>query len=421
MASSDIALLLRRPGFGRYYAVVAAARASGSMFSVAGVLLVLQRTGSLTLAGLVAAAATLPGAVTGPLLGAWLDVAHSRRRLLVFDRLLTVVAIAALIVLAGHAPDWVLPFVGLAYGITSPLASGGFASVLPEVAGPGLLDVANTLEATSVNIAFIVGPALAGLVAGLAGPAAALELQIAVGIVLAVLIATDATFELRPARSSASPAGLRSAMSDGLRSLWRIALLRWNALTGMIYVAAWGTLTVGFPAYALSVGAGAHASGYLWAAISCGSLVSAFIFRTPALRLAPRVLVSVSFFAMAVSVSAWPLADGLLAALALVTLTGLLEGPSLVALMGVRQRLAPAHHRGQILSTLASLNLAAGALGTAAAGPLHAALGTAATLAAFGVLMAVAGVVALGTGGSRPGLRAADLGPSPLLPGQQAD
>src|SRR5271165_3367634 len=407
MASSDIALLLRRPGFGRYYAVVAAARASGSMFSVAGVLLVLQRTGSLTLAGLVAAAATLPGAVTGPLLGAWLDVAHSRRRLLVFDRLLTVVAIAALIVLAGHAPDWVLPFVGLAYGITSPLASGGFASVLPEVAGPGLLDVANTLEATSVNIAFIVGPAL--------------ELQIAVGIVLAVLIATDATFELRPARSSASPAGLRSAMSDGLRSLWRIALLRWNALTGMIYVAAWGTLTVGFPAYALSVGAGAHASGYLWAAISCGSLVSAFIFRTPALRLAPRVLVSVSFFAMAVSVSAWPLADGLLAALALVTLTGLLEGPSLVALMGVRQRLAPAHHRGQILSTLASLNLAAGALGTAAAGPLHAALGTAATLAAFGVLMAVAGVVALGTGGSRPGLRAADLGPSPLLPGQQAD
>ena len=51
---------------------------------------------------LTAAAATLPGAVTGPFLGAWLDVAKSRRRLLVLDRVMTGVALGALLLLVTY-------------------------------------------------------------------------------------------------------------------------------------------------------------------------------------------------------------------------------------------------------------------------------------------------------------------------------
>ncbi len=409
MASSETLQLLRRPGYARYFTVVAAARATGSMFGVSGVLLVLERTGDLTLAGLVVAAATLPGALTGPFLGAWLDIARSRRRLLVLDRAITIAAIGALIALTGHAPDWLLPLVAVVYGITSPLSSGGFATVLPELVGARLLDVANTFEATSVNAAFIVGPALAGIVAGTAGAAAALEVQMAVGAVLALLIAGDRTFELRPVHEAGAHAGLRAAAGAGLRSLWRIAPLRWNTITGMIYTSAWGTLNVGFPAYALSVGAGAHASGYLWAAISLGSMVSAFAFRGPALRLAPRLLVSGSFLLMALSVAAWPLAGGLLAALLLVALTGALEGPSLVALIAVRQRVTPPRSRGQIFATVGSLNLAAAAAGSAAAGPFHAAFGTDATLGGFAGLMVVSALVSIGTGGRERTARPREL------------
>lgn len=409
MASSETVQLLRRPGYARYFAVVASARATGTMFGVAGVLLVLERTGNLTLAGLVVAAATLPGALTGPFLGAWLDLARSRRRLLVLDRAITIAAIGALIALAGHAPDWLLPLVALVYGITSPLSSGGFASVLPELVGAQLLDIANTFEATSVNAAFIVGPALAGLIAGSAGAAAALEVQMAVGAVLALAIAGDQTFELRPPHDGTAHAGLRAAAVAGVRSLWSIAPLRWNTITGMIYTSAWGTLNVGFPAFALSVGAGAHASGYLWAAISLGSMVSAFVFRGPALRLAPRLLISGSFFLMALSVVAWPIAGGLLAALLLVALTGALEGPSLVALFGVRQRLAPPRSRAQIFATVSSLNLAAAAAGAAVAGPFQAAFGTDATLAGFAGLLAVSGLVSLGTAGRVRSLRPREL------------
>src|ERR1700740_1171198 len=170
MRSSRMATLLRRPGFARYSATVAAVRATGTMFNVAGVLLVTQRPHNLALAGTVVAAGSLPGAITGPFLGGWLDVTRSRRRLLVLDRLVTAIRLAAVLLLAGHAPNWLLPLAALLYGISSPLSAGAFSAVLPEVAGPELLGVANSLEAASYNLAFIVGPALAGAIGGAGGP-----------------------------------------------------------------------------------------------------------------------------------------------------------------------------------------------------------------------------------------------------------
>jgi MFS family permease len=402
---SDVARLLRRPGYARFFLVVAASRATGTMFNVAGVLLVLQRTGSLVLAGVTVAAATLPGALTGPFLGAWLDITASRRRLLVLDRLLTIAALVALLLLAGHSPDWVLPLIGIVYGLTSPLSSGAFSSVLPEVAGAELLNVANTFEATSINTAFILGPALAGVIAAAAGPAAALEVQLCAGALLAVLIAGDRTFELRPANAGQAAQRLLAAVAEGTRSLVKIAALRWNVIVGTLYVAGWGTLNVGFPAYAERVHAGTAASGYMWAAISLGSMLSAFAFRERALRLATGSLIAGSFIAMSASVALWPLANGLAGALALIAFTGALEGPSLVALIGVRQSLAPPHLRGQIFTTVSSLNLAAIAIGSALAGPLHAALGTTATLLSFALLMLAAGLLTLVTGAGATVLR----------------
>jgi hypothetical protein len=399
MPASDIRQLLSREGYARYLFVVIASRATGTMFNVAGVLLVLQRTGSLVLAGVTVAAAELPGAITGPFLGAWLEVTRSRRRLLVLDRSLMTVALGAMLVLAGHAPNWLLPLLAIVYGVTAPLSAGAFSSLLPEIVGPELIDVANTFEASSINAAFIVGPALAGLVAGLAGPAAAIEVQLAVGAVLIVVIAGDRIYELRPPTTGEEPSSLLASMSAGMRSLLRIPSLRSHVLASVIYVAAWGTLIVGMPLYAQRVHAGAAASGYLWAAIAFGSMASAFVFRKQALRLAPNVLLVAPFVAMGVSVALWPLARGLGAALMLVAFTGALEGPALVALVGVRQRLAPPHLRGQIFATIFSLDVAATAIGSGAAGPLHAVAGTTVTLLTFGVMIFISGLLNYGTGG----------------------
>jgi MFS family permease len=150
--------LLRRQGYASFAATVFVSRVTGAMFTVTGVLLVLERTGSATLAGLTSAAAVLPGAVSGPLLGAWLDVVARRRVLVVLDQLLSAVALVALVLLAGHAPNWTLPAVAVLYSVTRPFSMGTFFSALAELAGMELLGPASAVEASSLNLAFIVGP-----------------------------------------------------------------------------------------------------------------------------------------------------------------------------------------------------------------------------------------------------------------------
>lgn len=391
-AAAAWTVLFRRAGYIRYFGAVALARTAGTMFNVAVVLLVVQRTGSLSLAGLTAAAGSLPAGLTGPFLGAWLDVARSRRVLIVFDQLTTVVSLVALLALTGHAPDWTVPAVALVYGVTRPLSAGAFTSVLPEIVGSELLPQAGTMEATSINLAFIVGPALAGVVAGAGGAALALQVEIALTVLVIGLIVSDSTFDLRPAAPAAS--GLRKSITEGLAALWRIPALRAGAFASVLSVMAWGSLFVAFPAYALALHAGAHASGYFWAAVSVGSVFSAFTFTRPAARIPTVALTAGSTALMGLSALLWPLAGSLLVALALVTLTGVLEGPSLAAFFTVRQRHTPPHLRGQVFATISSLGFVGIACGSALAGSVHAALGTTATLLMFSVLeLAAAGVM----------------------------
>ena len=384
--------LLHHPGYARYFTAVAIARIPNTMWAVAGALLVLQRTGSLSLAGVTVAAGSLPAALTGPVLGAWLDIARSRRALMALDQLIAAGALVGLLLLAGHGPRWTLPALGVAYGLTSPLSFGAFRSVLPELVGPELLARANTMEATSINLAYIVGPAVAGAIAGAAGPAAAVEVQLGVIAATLALVVTDDVFELRPA---AWPADLTGTVLGGLKALWTIVPLRAVSASSLFSVMGWGALNVGFPAYAIAVGAGAHASGYLWAAVSLGSVVSAFAFARLAARLPTIALMAGSSAAMACSAALWPLAGNLVAALVLVTLTGVLEGPALAAFFTVRQRYTPAPLRGQVFSTAGSFTLAGMAIGSAAAGPVHAAFGTTATLLAFSVLQLVSAACVL--------------------------
>jgi predicted MFS family arabinose efflux permease len=395
VADSQLSRLLRRPGFARYFATVAATRATGTMFTVAGVLLVLDRTHDLALAGVVVAAASLPAAVTGPFLGGWLDVITSRRRLLVLDRVVTALALTAVLLLAGRAPNWLLVAAAALFGATSPLSSGAFSAVLPEVAGPELLDAANAFEGASINIAFIIGPALAGLIAAISGAASAIEVQIAAGLVLAALIAGDETFELRPPDAPASPMRVRHAVAQGLDAMWRIKPLRWNIIIDVFYVLAWSTLNVGFPAYALKIGAHAHTAGYMWAAVAAGSMIGGFALGTRQGRVAQRFVIGGYFLVMAASAAAWPLAGSVAVALPLIFFTGVLDGPGLVGLISIRQRLAPTHLRAQVFSTASSLHSAVIAVGSAGAGLLLRASGTNALLLVWAALLGIAGAIAL--------------------------
>ncbi len=380
--------LWRRPRYRGFVLTVSLSRTSANMFNTAGVLLILERTGSAPLAGAMAAAAVVPAALAGPLLGAWLDVARSRRALIVFDQLLSAAALLAIVALAGNAPNWTLPLVTVLYSVTRPFTAGSFLSALAEIAGRELLDQASAIEATSLNLSVIVGPALAGVLVGVIGAASTVRLEAALTLLVAALIAGNPAFEARDAERSSSMSG---ALRSGMRALARERILLVTSLTTALAAFGWGLMLIGFPLYAVhTLHSPAHASGYLWAAVAAGSILGTFI-----LHGAPSLSRSgCSYGALGLSALLWPLAGTLAVGVALIGVTGFLEGPAYAGTIALRQRHAPAAVRAQVMTTLngiAGLAVAAGAL---VGGAVHDSLVLTLVFSAINVLAATASIAA---------------------------
>src|SRR4051812_27612424 len=162
--------LAREPGYSRFVAAATFSRTADEMFSVGVVLLVLERTGSAALAGVLVAAITLPSLVTAPLLGAWLDLHGRRKALMMADQAIGAGAIATVALFAGRAPDALMVAVVYVAGLAWSLSFGGFTSLSPAIVPDELVPRANALEANSFNRGRIAGQLLAGAIAALAIP-----------------------------------------------------------------------------------------------------------------------------------------------------------------------------------------------------------------------------------------------------------
>ena len=183
-----LAPLRRSPGYTRFWCAATLARVANEMAAVGVVLYVLDRTGSAAWAGATLAAITLPSIVTGPILGAWLDRGGRRLEAIRLDQAVSAGSLALVAVLAGEAPDALLPLVALPAGVTFPLSTGGFSSLIPSYVDASLRVQANALEASSYNTAIVAGPALAGALATAIDPLAAVLVQI--GLKLCALVLT---------------------------------------------------------------------------------------------------------------------------------------------------------------------------------------------------------------------------------------
>jgi hypothetical protein len=133
--------------------------------------------------------------------------------------------------------------------------------------------------------------------------------------------------------------------------------------------------------------------------------------RRPVTRGRPDIWVLASTLVIGVSMAAAALAPGWLT-LAAVALGGAGEGPQLTALFAVRHRETPAHMRGQVYTTAASLKIAGMAAGAALAGPLAGWSVTACLLIAAGTELCAAAAY-LAAGSTRPGQREPAAAPPP--------
>ena len=209
-----------QPGYPRFLSAATLARVADEMFSVGVVLLVLERTDSPSLAGATVAAVTLPSLVTGPLLGAWMDLTGRRRSLMVFDQLAIAGSVLGILLLAGEVPDIFLPLIALVAGLTYPLSFGGFTSLIPVLVPDRLLTPANAMEATSFNFALIVGPALAGTLSAAFGAEASLIVEIVLTLLALALILVVPGLD-RGGRPAEDTSSVFDVARQGLRLIWR--------------------------------------------------------------------------------------------------------------------------------------------------------------------------------------------------------
>jgi MFS family permease len=388
----SLASLRRSPGYTRFWCAATLARLANEMAAVGVVLYVLDRTGSAAWAGATLAALTLPSIASGPLLGAWLDRGGRRVEAIRADQAVSVAMLAAIALAAGDAPDFLLPLAALPAGITFPLSTGGFSSLIPSYVAPALRVQANALEASSYNVGIVAGPALAGVLVTAVDPLAAVLAQLGLKLAALGLALTLPRAHDLPSRPDLS---VMRVTADGFRRLVASRPLLAATVSGSVALAGRGLLALAFPFFAVEeLGEPRGFSGWLWAAFAVGSLLGAVGPLGIQARRRPHEIVIWAAGASGMVMLLWPLASAPLLALALIALGGFVYGPGLVATFSVRQEEAPAELQTQVFMTGSGMKTAAFALGAAASGPLVTEAGAAETM----LLAAAIHLVAAGAG-----------------------
>jgi MFS family permease len=193
-------------------------------------------TGKTSSLGIVLAVEAL-GLVTTLPIGGLLADRYPRRVLLIGSDLARAVVIAGLAIVdaAGHLRFGVLiAFVAL-HGLGSGVFQPAFGGILPLLVEEATLGSANALIGVSRQAAFVVGPALAGLIYGAAGSSATFAVDAASFVVSAAVLAPARPRAFEPAPTE----GLWRELSTGFEYvvhvhwLWRtIATFTLVLMTG---------------------------------------------------------------------------------------------------------------------------------------------------------------------------------------------
>jgi hypothetical protein len=347
-----------------HYAVAAVlVRGADEGARVALVLLALERTHSAVLGGLLVAALLVPHVVAAGVVGAAADRSRRPLRLVAAASAGFAAALAIAALTVGRLPTPVVLAVLVASGCCGPALLGALSSRLPLLVAPAAEPRAFGVDAMTYGVAGMLGPAVAGVVAGRASAGAA-TLVLGAGAVLgaaAVAALPDGDRRERP-----RPGTVR--LRDGVRTLWSERVLALVTAATSVGQLGFGALPVVVAVVAVRRGEPTTA-GLLLAALTAGGLVGSLLWtaRPAPPRLAPWVVMA-GLLGTALPVAAGALTASTPVLAALLVLSGIANGPLLGGLLVTRQRFAPATVRTQVFTLGAGLKTTSTAAGSALAG-----------------------------------------------------
>jgi MFS family permease len=341
------------------------ARIPVGMGGVAIILFVHSRTGSFGQAGIVAGAYTVGVGLTGPPLARLIDRRGSRL-VLVPGSIVVAAALAALAVLgevgAGTVP---LLLAALVAGAGSTPIGGVLRQRWVEMVSPAELPTAYALDSVMLEVIFVSGPLLAGVLAATVGAAAGLFVAGGLGILGTLGFARVSTV---------APGGDPDAERHWLGAL-ASPTLRLLVISQLPLAGTFGALDVALPAFGAHHGAAALGGPYA-AALAFGSGVGGIFFGArPGLFGPPRKALLSLGLLMTLTCLPLPFAGSIPVMFVLAAVAGLCIAPQFT----VRNQIVQATLvSGTVTEAFTWLTLAitiGAAIGSALVGPLVEAAG----------------------------------------------
>ena len=408
----------RGPAFLILFATLMATAGTGISL-VAFPWLALQHDDSARDASIVAAAMTLPLVLSTLVAGTAVDFFGRRRVSLVSDSLSgTAVATVPLMAwsFGGNALNVavlaVLAFFAAGF---DPAGMTARQSMLPEAATRAAwsLDRTNSIYEAILNLSYIVGPGIGGLMIATVGGITTMWITAGLfGLSFLAIGALRLEGAGKPHHAT-RPEGLMSGIAEGMRFVWNLRVLRTLGLIDLVVTALYLPMeSVLFPKYF----ADRHQPAQLgWAlmALGVGGLVGALGYAVLSKYIRRRTTVltaTLTFGAATVGIASLP---PLPVILVLCTVTGLVYGPIQPIYNYVMQTRAPHHLRGRVVGVMAGLTYAAGPLGLLVAGPLTDAAGLKVTFLTLAVPILLVGLIAIPLPSLRELDRAAEFADDP--------
>jgi len=160
-------------------------------------------------------------------------------------------------------------------GIFVPLTSTGRSQMVAQIVERDELATANFFDDTYLQITWLVGPALGGLLISWLGFSWVLLADALSFLICAVLVIRIPT---KLSQESLSVRALIFNIANGFRYVYKRPVLIQLAVISFFFNFFYGVYTVALPVMSNRYFGGASGYGILWSAFSAGSLVGGFVF-----------------------------------------------------------------------------------------------------------------------------------------------
>ncbi len=416
----------RRKEFRRFWFGMMISRAGDAFTVVALSWVVLDIAGPLQL-GLVLMCFGLPRIVSGPVAGRLLE-AYQPRILLAVDNSARGLLIAVVPVLLWLDHLAVADLYGIAFvsALLSAVTEVAESALVPRLVGDEQLDAANSLLSANWELAYIAGPAVAGVIVATIGAPFALVFDAGSFTVMAAICLSLPAFRPAPAPASApvpasapapapasapvlapapvsAPASAAAEATPSRRRNWLGLgiLLRFPAVLvlgfcgfGMLFLD--GVATVLYPVYCRTLlQTGAAGYGLLVSVAGVGALLGVVVGVGLFGRLAPSRRIGVVILSGAPLFGLLRLAPDLAVAAILLGLAAFAWGPYYVFDRTLVQRLVPDDMRSRVFGARMTISSLGFPLGSAIGGALLGALGVPTVILAIACTYVALGLLPL--------------------------